>query len=218
VLGDVIERLVETYSAVAADPDLILETLQQWPVNRETYYAVRSLKLDSVIARSAQFIYLNKTSWNGLYRVNSSGQFNVPYGQPKSDWVTSLEVLSSCSGAMKAAEIRLGDFEATVSSAGAGDLVYFDPPYVTGHNDNGFVHYNEALFTWADQKRLASVASDLVLRGANVMVSNADHPDIRSLYPEFRTVTIDRRSTIASKASARRAVTESLFLGGPAYE
>lgn len=209
VLGDLIHPLIDTYKAVRDGPAAIHRELEGWPVDKDSYYAVRSLSPTSRFTRAAQFIYLNKTGWNGLYRVNSSGQYNVPYGRPKSDNIVSLERLRLCSAALRGNVSLLStDFEETVSSCGKGDLVFFDPPYVTGHKNNGFVDYNEKLFSWHDQQRLATLAEALASKGAHVVVTNADHDSIRDLYDGFQIRQFARHSTLAGSSEHRRQVTE----------
>jgi DNA adenine methylase len=104
-----------------------------------------------------------------------------------------------------------GDFETVVASATAGDLVYFDPPYVTGHNNNGFVDYNELLFSWTDQLRLARLAKELDARGVQLLISNADHDAVTALFESFEIVRVARHSTIAGRTSARQPTSEVLI-------
>jgi len=107
--------------------------------------------------------------------------------------------------------LRASDFEEALDDTQNGDLVYLDPPYVRGHTDNGFIDYNEVLFSWSDQVRLARVARELIGKGAHVIASNANYPDIISLYPGFRVKTFERPSTLASDASRRKLVSEILL-------
>lgn len=156
VLSDALAPLVETYLAVRDDPTAVHAHLSQWKVDKESYYEVRSQSPDDPMARAARFIYLNKTCWNGLYRVNLRGEFNVPFGRPKSSNIVSTPTLEACSAALRRCEaLGVGDFQQILKECTAGDLVFLDPPYVTGHNNNGFIEYNEKLFTWNDQCRLA---------------------------------------------------------------
>ena len=215
ILGDSCRDLIRTYQAVRDNSGAVARYLRPLRPNKERFYQVRSNMSRGRLKRAAQFIYLNKTCWNGLYRVNSSGQFNVPYGSPRSDNIFDQENLLSCSRALAkdGVEIVSQDFEETAKLARAGDLVYFDPPYVTGHNNNGFVDYNEVLFSWRDQVRLARRAEILRKSGVFVLVSNANHDAIKDLYPNFERVTVERRSNIASNSNSRGLVTESLFVG-----
>ncbi len=111
--------------------------------------------------------------------------------------------------------LECGDFEVVASQAKEGDLVFLDPPYVTGHRNNGFVDYNEVLFSWEDQVRLAKVARRLRRRGCFVVVTNADHESISELYWDFKQTRFDRKSTIAAKAPKRGRTTEYILVGAP---
>jgi DNA adenine methylase len=160
--------------------------------------------------RAAEFIYLNRGCFNGLYRVNSHGDFNVPYGRPRTANIIDFKNLRACSTALLADKVRVrkSDFERVIVNAKAGDLVYFDPPYVTGHNNNGFLDYNEKLFSWSDQQRLARVAKDLKSRKVNVIVSNANHDGVIGLFRGFKWKRISRNSTLASESEHRGPVSE----------
>jgi DNA adenine methylase len=160
--------------------------------------------------RAAEFIYLNRGCFNGLYRVNSRGDFNVPYGRPRTTNIIDFKNLRVCSAALRAngVQVRKSDFERAIVKAKAGDLVYFDPPYVTGHNNNGFLDYNEKLFSWPDQQRLAKVAKDLKSRKVNVIVSNANHDGVIELFRGFKWKTISRSSTLAADSEYRGPVSE----------
>jgi DNA adenine methylase len=118
--------------------------------SKEAFYRIRAQRSSDPLRRAAEFLYLNKTCWNGLYRVNSQGEFNVPYGAPKTDFIVDPSNLRACCNALGGAGIELlcADFEEALAETQAGDLVFLDPPYVTRHNDNGFVDYNETLFSW----------------------------------------------------------------------
>jgi DNA adenine methylase len=216
VLGDVIEPLMETYSAVRDHPMPLWHELQKWPVDKATYYETRALVPRNKIEHAAQFIYLNKTCWNGLYRVNRSGGFNVPYGMPKSQNVASPANLVACSNALKrSTELYTQDFELTLQRAQYCDFAFLDPPYVTTHTKNGFVEYNESLFSWADQCRLAQVVKDLDQRGVKFLMTNADHESVIQLYQGFDIQKFERLSTIASNRQHRRQVSELLISNNP---
>jgi len=213
VLNDSCGPLIETYIAVRYRVDLVLRYLAPLHVDKETYYDIRRHPGESPFRRAAEFIYLNKAGWNGLYRVNSKGQFNVPYGAPKSDVVVDRSNLRACSSALAQPGVALGsaDFEVAIANAEAGDLVFLDPPYVTGHNNNGFIDYNEVLFSWTDQLRLAAVAIKLANKGVNVVVTNAHHQPVIDLYKGFQVRRINRASTLAGAAARRGRVDEALF-------
>jgi DNA adenine methylase len=222
VLSDKCLPLVQTYEAIRDNAGAVIRYMDEMRPTKSAYYKVRAEQPRSRFRRAANFIYLNYTCWNGLYRVNSSGKFNVPFGRPKSKNLADPLNLRSCASALGKTDVmlRAGDFEESLKTVKGGDLVYLDPPYVTQHNTNGFRDYNESLFHWADQIRLARVAAALVKRGAHVLVSNARHADIEGLYPDFERVVINRKSTLASNASFRGRAEELLLVSrcGPAAE
>jgi DNA adenine methylase len=214
VLNDACRDLVDTYLALSRAPDLILDTLSQMRPDPELYYRIRRARSLDPARRAAEFVYLNKTAWNGLYRVNAKGDFNVPYGRPKTDNITDAANVLACSEILRRPGVDLtwGDFEPALSSVSRGDLVYLDPPYVTRHNNNGFVDYNEKLFKWSDQERLAATARRLSDAGASVLVSSANHNDVLALYRGFTAVQVDRCSTLAGNAASRGPVSEVVLV------
>lgn len=214
VLGDRCTALIDTYRAVRDNPRLVARYLAPLRPSRKLFSEIKDAPSNGRFKSAAEFIYLNKVCWNGLYRVNAAGRFNVPYGMPKSENITDLDNLKICAGLLQQSGVTLvaGDFEDALKSASAGDLVYLDPPYVTAHVDNGFRDYNETLFSWEDQKRLARIAHDLADRGANVIVSNAYHQSIVQLYRGFAVHRYSRKSTLASIVSSRDTVVEAMFV------
>lgn len=211
-LSDKCEPLIEAYDVIARRVEEVVEALEPMDVlDKEFYYHVRAKTPSDEVARTARFIYLNRAGWNGLYRVNNRGQFNVPYGSPRSANLIDKANLFACAKSLTDAYVAVEDFESATESARPGDLVYFDPPYVTGHNNNGFVDYNENLFSWDDQIRLSRRARELRDGGVHVVVSNANHAAVRELYKTFRVAEISRRSALASSAANRKVVTEAVF-------
>lgn len=213
-LGDSCLELIRTYEAVSENPAAVLRHLSSFPVDRDSYYSIRANLSSGRFKRAAQFIYLNKVGWNGLYRVNSKGGFNVPYGAPKTDNVIDRENLLRCASALAGGGIELthADFTDALAGVRAGDLVFLDPPYVTRHNDNGFIDYNERLFSWTDQERLATEAKRLSRIGATVIVTNAFHDEVLELFPDFERAEVTRSSTIASSTRARGQVAEAILV------
>jgi DNA adenine methylase len=213
VLSDSCAELVENFIAVRENVEAVVRHITPLKPQKDLFYSIRDNRSKHKYKRAAEFIYLNKTCWNSLYRVNSDGVFNVPYGRPKTDFIIDIENLRACAKALQGTDIslRTSDFEESVSSAKEGDFVYFDPPYVTGHRNNGFIDYNEVLFSWKDQQRLAKVARDLIKRGVHVIISNADHNAILDLYPGFTKKTFERSSTLASDITKRKKVSEVIL-------
>lgn len=212
-LSDTIAPLMQCFQAVKHDPDSVYTALTRWEVSKTAFYQIRALQPDNPSEEAAQFIFLNKTAFNGLYRVNRSGVFNVPYGRPKSDTIVSRDCLREASRALESVELKACDFEIGLQTATTGDLIYLDPPYVAGHRANGFVDYNSNLFSWDDQVRLRDLFQQLDSTGAFLMLSNANHPSITDLYQGYSRSEFTRRSSMAAKSQARGWSTEILVLG-----
>jgi DNA adenine methylase len=211
VLGDVNGRLIETYKVVRDHPDELIHILSEWENDERTFYAIRASAFEDEPSRAAQVIYLNKTCWNGLYRVNRQGAFNVPFGY-NGRTVFSPENLLEASAALQNASIVNGDFDQLLGTAIAGDFVYLDPPYTVLHSRNGFRQYNEKLFSWQDQVRLASTAQVLARLGCLVVVSNADNGGVVALYDGFFRQTLTRHSILSADPRARRKTDEALLV------
>lgn len=213
ILGDVNKDLTDTYRAIKGAWRKVLERLEhhQYAHSKEHYYAVRASVPEDRLDRAARFIYLNRTCWNGLYRVNLFGQFNVPIGT-KTAVLMDSDDFSSISRLLKGAEILCSDFEALIDRARNGDVIFADPPYTVRHKFNGFIKYNESLFSWHDQVRLRDSLIRARDRGANIFVTNADHSSIRSLYEDhFHIESVERYSAISGRALTRGTYPELLI-------
>jgi DNA adenine methylase len=211
VLGDLNSQLIETYKAIKNNPIQVIKTLSQWENESETYYEVREKEYNDMFQRAAQFIYLNKTCWNGLYRVNKRGKFNVPFSDNGRE-VFKAEHLLKASKSLKKIKLISGDFEEIVNSAKAKDFIYLDPPYTVSHSKNGFRQYNEKLFSWKDQRRLSKCAKRLDEKGCYVIISNAWHKPLIELYEGFDMLELSRHSIIAAQSKNRKIVSEVLFV------
>jgi DNA adenine methylase len=220
-LSDANAELIEVFAAVKDDVEGVIGRLARMVPSEERYYEIRRSRPRSATGKAARFIYLNKTCFNGLYRVNKDGEFNVPYGRHSAQLaVCDREQLRAASAALAAAELHSGDFAEACAVAQETDFVYFDPPYTTAHKNNGFVEYNAKVFSWRDQQRLAETVRELVHRGVNVMVSNADHPSITRLYgrvPGVRFIKIDRWNTMAGDARKRFFGSELVAVAGAGF-
>ena len=212
VISDKNEDLISTYLALRDDWRAVLELLQrhQRHHSKDHYYRIRRSRPRSIAAKAARLIYLNRTCFNGLYRVNLRGEFNVPKGTKSAvlladdDFAATAEMLKRCT-------ILCGDFAPVINRAKKGDLIYADPPYTVQHNNNNFLKYNERIFSWSDQVRLADAALRASERGAKVVIANADHDCIRELYSSFSEhTTLTRASVLAADRTKRRATTELL--------
>lgn len=211
VLSDVNEELITTYLAIRNNPDDVIQLLQSYPFGERFYYQLRDQNPRAGHTIAARFLYLNRTCWNGLYRVTSQGRFNTPFGRYENPTICDEERIRASSKLLKRARLFAGDFETQAGKAKAGDFVYFDPPYITGHQNNGFHKYNSQLFSWTDQERLAKLAMQLTEKGVHVLVSNADHDSVVQLYKGFRYQQVTRYSLIGGQMKSRGVVTEALL-------
>jgi DNA adenine methylase len=214
VLSDANSRLIRTYRAVRDAPERLIERLAERAAehSKESFYAVRALDPDSFVDDvevAAWFIYLNKTAFNGLYRVNKSGRYNVPIGRYDRPNICDTAAIQQASLALQGAEIHHEGFQEVLDRAEAGDVVYFDPPYVPVSKTASFTDYTRDGFTLDDQARLRDTAAELKMRGIRVILSNSDTPVVRDLYRsgfDLSTTTCGR--SINSKASKRGRVGE----------
>ncbi len=221
VIADRNADLVATYRAVAIDVEGVIRRLA---IHREAhgekhYYATRARWNDahvvwSPLDRAAAFIYLNRTCYNGLWRVNRSGGYNVPMGRYKNPPICDAEGLRAASRALARATILCADYRAAVADARAGDLVYFDPPYDPVTTTSNFVSYTADAFSRDDQATLATTAHELADRGVAVVLSNSDTPFIRSLYRGLRIDRVRCARAINSVAEKRGEVDEVIVMGG----
>ncbi|MEA9884000.1 Dam family site-specific DNA-(adenine-N6)-methyltransferase [Xanthomonas campestris pv. raphani] len=211
LLNDFNADLIDTYRAIKEDWRGVVALLKRHQTlhlkDISYYYSVRDSAPESGNAKAARFIYLNRTCFNGLYRVNRRGQFNVPRGS-KDTVVMSTDNFELISFILKNAQLSHGDFGNVIRKCGAGDFIFADPPYTVKHNHNGFIKYNEQLFSWADQVRLRDELASAAIRGASVVATNADHPSIHELYADFEVTIAERSSVMSSIASRRKKTTE----------
>lgn len=211
VLSDANDELVNAYVQVRDNPKELVDVLRSFKNTEQDYYLIRGTSSETRIQQAARLLYLTRLSFNGIHRVNLRGEFNVPYGYKTHLTTVDQEQLFKASFALQSAKIESGDFEFVTRNAENGDVVYFDPPYTVAHGHNGFVKYNERIFSWHDQQRLAEHARILAKRGCQVVVSNADHHSIHELYKGFRCNIIERSSVIAASSTHRRKITECIF-------
>lgn len=214
-LSDRNRELMMTYRAIRSDADAVIRLLERYPYDEDFYYRMRDTSPRSEAVVAARLLYLNRTCWNGLYRVNRKGRFNTPFGRFVNPTICDSGRLRASARLLHRTRLRDGDFAEVVAEATRGDLVYFDPPYITGHQHNGFLKYNAPLFSWEDQQRLAQIAKELSGRGVHVLISNADHLTVRQLYAGFHCYRVRRKSLIAGPVDSRGVVTEVLVSSYP---
>lgn len=213
MLCDVNRALVDTYLAVRDEVEAVIDALG--PLARahggETYYRVReryNTKKGTRAERAAMFVYLNKTCFNGLHRVNRKGEFNVPEGRYKNPRILDEEGLRAASAALAGADVVHTGFEALLAKARPGDFVYLDPPYEPVSRTSNFTSYAEEGFAQADQARLRDVYAELDRRGCKLMLSNSDVPFIRELYSKWRIDVIAAPRNVSCDPTKRGPVSE----------
>lgn len=213
ILSDVNADLIGAYQALKSNWADVEAGLRNHASRhaKEHYYATRSApKSDSLADEAARLIYLNRTCWNGLYRVNREGRFNVPIGT-KTSVVLDTDNFEQTADALRGVDLKCCDFEVTIDRALEDDFIFVDPPYTVQHNLNGFIKYNEKLFSWDDQVRLRDALVRADRRGARILMTNADHESIHELYEGvFHLESASRNSVLAGRGGNRGSVTELL--------
>ncbi len=221
-LSDLNAELIDTYLAVRNHVDDVLRLLSEYPHNEDFFYALRAKDPWSMDLphRAARMIYLNKTCYNGLYRVNKRGQFNAPFGRYKSPKYYDPENLHAVSAALQHVHIDCASFEAVLSRATPGDFVYFDPPYAPLSATANFTGYHANGFGPQQQKLLRDVCITLTENDVRVMLSNSSAEQIRELYaePAFFVTEIQANRAINSNPKRRGKLTELLITNYPPQE
>ncbi len=210
-LSDSNEELINTYRVIREDVEQLITELKEYKKkhSKEFYYKVRaeSSKNLSNLDRAIKFIYLNKTCFNGLYRVNSKGEFNVPIGSYKNPAIVNENELREISVLLKNAKIEAKDFTKTNGRIKKNDFVYFDPPYYPIKKDS-FTTYTKEKFLDREQKQLAKLFKKLADKGVNVMLSNSDSPFIKDLYKDFNIGIVRASRMINCDAKGRGKINE----------
>lgn len=212
-LSDKNEELINSYQAIRDDWEKVFRNLKIHQKNHshEYYYSIRAKRYSSVYKEAARFIYLNRSCWNGLYRVNLKGEFNVPKGT-KENIIYPTDDFPSISKILQNSEIFSKDFEEIIDLSDKDDLIFVDPPYTVMHNNNGFIKYNKKLFSWEDQIRLCNSLKRAMKRGAKIIITNAAHSSIKTLYEEdFHILSIQRNSIIAANSEYRNKCYELII-------
>jgi DNA adenine methylase len=213
-LADVNERLIRTYKGVRDDVDSVIHLLASYPHRKRFFYSMRNIDIDarSDAEVAAWFIYMNKTGYNGLYRVNRKNRFNVPFGRYVNPTICDERALRACAALLVAKKLLVADFEVVAARAKRGDFVYFDPPYVPLSVTSSFTSYTSHGFGPHEQGRLRDVARGLKRRGVNVLLSNSSAPFVRGLYSEgFEVIDVPATRMVNSKATGRGAITELII-------
>lgn len=217
LLGDINADLVNAYQAIKENWSGVQNSLKyrqrRHLEDADTYYYwLRERIPNDLLQRASRFIYLNRTCFNGIYRVNRQGKFNVPRGS-KTKVMLKTDNFEGISKLLQSANLFVGDFEDLVDRSKYGDFVFCDPPYTVRHNFNSFRKYNEVLFSWEDQERLAASLHRAAKRGVKVLCTNANHQSVSDLYDAgvFELQAISRYSHISANKSSRRYFEELII-------
>ncbi|HEM4423613.1 DNA adenine methylase [Streptococcus suis] len=218
IINDFNSELINCYRQIKDNPQKLIELLTKHQENnsKEYYLELRAVDRDNRInkmtdvERAARIMYMLRVNFNGLYRVNSKNQFNVPYGRYKNPKIVDSDLILSISQYLNKnnIEILTGDFEKAVEDVGAGDFVYFDPPYIPLSETSAFTSYTHEGFSYEDQVRLRDVFRKLDKKGAYVMLSNSSSPLVEELYKGFNIHKVEAIRTNGAKASSRGKISE----------
>ncbi|MDQ3816155.1 MAG: DNA adenine methylase [Acidobacteriota bacterium] len=225
IINDANAELINCYHVLKRDPEALIAKLSEHKENNDKKYFYRLRQLDrepsfallSDIERAARIIYLNKTCYNGLFRVNSQGQFNVPFGNYTNPNIVDEVVIRAASRYLTEADVAISndDFAAAVNGAGRGDFVYLDPPYDPVSDTSSFTGYNLNSFDKKEQRRLKDLCDDLTRRGCKVLLSNSATDFIRDLYGDrtrYTIVEVEANRNINSVGTGRGKINELLIL------
>lgn len=218
LLSDINTELILLYKVMRDNPSELKNLLKHHQLNhsKEYYYEIRNQDPDDELLKAGRFLYLNRTCFNGMYRVNRSGRFNVPIGS-KHFFTFDLELFDIYSEILRSADIQSKDFSEVINQAAKGDFIFVDPPYTIAHNQNSFIKYNEKLFTWEDQIRLVKELCVARENGAIILATNANYNLLKELYESngFFTRVLVRYSSIAGKPEGRGRKKELLISSSP---
>ncbi|MCT1524149.1 DNA adenine methylase [Sphingobacterium hotanense] len=215
-LSDLNGELIETYQQIRDNVENVIEVLRAFENTEEYYYKIRETTFTEAESRAARFIYLNQTSFNGIYRVNLKGVYNVPYGYRSKDFCDK-KLLRQASEVLKHSTLFNGDFYETIKNVKPNDLVFLDPPYTVTHNNNGFIKYNKNLFDLDSQLRLSKYLDEINSIGASYILTNAAHQDIIAIFQKDNNTikTVDRVSLVGGKNAQRGRYAELIITNIP---
>jgi DNA adenine methylase len=213
VLGDSNPELINCYEVVRDQPEELIDSLSQVRVNKTEFLRLRELEPEKlpIVSRAARLIYLNKTCYNGLYRVNKQGRFNTPYGRHSNVKLVDVANLRAASESLKKAHLLCADFEVVLKTAKKGDFIYLDPPYVPVGKFSDFKRYTKDQFHEADQARLAERFRELAGKGCFVLLSNSFNEKTAKLYSRFLQRTVQMPRFVNCKGEGRGNVDELLI-------
>lgn len=217
VVNDTNEDLIAAYRVLQTDPEALIGALSehQSQVSADWFYALRATEPATDLERAARFIAYNRTSFNGLFRVNSKGGWNTPYGKLKNPTISNGPLLRADSARLSGTDIRCGSYLDATAGAADGDFVYYDPPYLPLTATSSFSKYAKDDFTPGDHSALAERVSVLASSGVRAMLSNSDTPLTREIFAGMHQYQVHVQRSISAKASSRESVAEVLAVTYP---
>lgn len=212
-LSDLNCELIETYNCLKNDVEKVITKLKTYSNDEKLYYKIRKIRYDDKYDRAAKFIFLNRTSFNGVYRVNRQGEFNVPFGfRPKDMDLVDPDNLRKVSQKLQNANIVCQDFFKIEEDINKGDFIFLDPPYTVAHENNGFIQYNQKIFSLEDQVRLSKLVEIIKEKEAFYILTNAKHDAILEIYKNIDDpFVLTRSSTIGGSGARREGFNEYIF-------
>ena len=210
-ISDSNSELINAYQQLQKYPEKIIRHLSCFEKNEHAYYILRDVVTDDPVYKAALFIYLNQMSYNGIYRVNSKGMYNVPFGKRR-NYQFDLDNIRSISSYLAKKKIKCCDFQEAIKTVSSGDFVFLDPPYTITHNNNGFIQYNQKLFSLTDQYRLSNTIDFIKSKNAFYFLTNAAHSKVREIFDKGdKIIEVSRASTIGGKNAKRGLYNELIF-------
>lgn len=210
-LSDSNSDLINTYKILKNHSNDLFEILKTHIDSEDEYYRMRSTDFTDKIEKAAKFLYLNKTSFNGIYRVNRNGEYNVPYGRRNLNILYDFEHLKDISIALKNTYLSTQDFKQRCKLIKKNDFVFIDPPYTVAHENNGFIQYNQSIFSWNNQLQLSKLTDELNEKEVHFLVTNAYHDCIKEIYKVGTQEKLSRASTIGG-IGAKRAKYKEIII------
>lgn len=206
LIADSNPELINLYRTLVSGMEQLIARYESWPFDEKFFYDLRALRFEDMpeIDAAARTLYLNRACYNGLFRVNKNGGFNVPWGRYKQAYKANYEHFSRARAALRRAEIRLGDYRDVLrNEARAGDLIFLDPPYVPVSENSDFKRYTSIQFHDSDHAEMAVLTRELTEQGCDVLVTNSNHPLVHDLYRGYQIEIVQTRRNVNSRGNGR---------------
>lgn len=210
-ISDSNKELINTYKILKNNFKALTSILKTHYDDEDEYYRIRNTEYFDPIEKAAKFLYLNKTSFNGIYRVNKKGKYNVPYGRRNLNSLYDFNHLSEISNALKNTYISTQDFKNRCKKPKKNDFIFIDPPYTVAHENNGFIQYNQSIFSWENQIQLSQLTNGFDKKGVLFLVTNAYHESIKEIYTTGKQIKLSRSSTIGGVGAKRTKYKEIII-------